>query len=93
MRHKRSNHLNIKTVVNLGKNSLVADLPKIEFSKDNTCSACQMEKQLDLRSKTKDVLPQLDVWNCFIWTYLVLIPVTSLREMKYNVVIIDDYSR
>ncbi|XP_073119945.1 uncharacterized protein [Henckelia pumila] len=44
--HKRLNHLNFKSIASLSKLELVTGLPKIDFSKDKVCSACQYGKQV-----------------------------------------------
>ena len=43
--HRRLGHCSMSLLENLSKNELVRDLPKMKFSKDKICDACQLGKQ------------------------------------------------
>ena len=43
--HKKLSHLNFKAISNLSKKELVRGLPKIDFSKDKLCAACEKGKR------------------------------------------------
>lgn len=90
--HKKLNYLNFKTA-NLIKNSEVAGLPKIYFSKDKICSACQIENKVRSTFKNKGCIAS--AW-CLELLHMDLfgpILAMSLGGMKYTLVIIDYYSR
>ncbi|GJS75404.1 retrovirus-related pol polyprotein from transposon TNT 1-94 [Tanacetum coccineum] len=42
--HRRLSHLNFGTINHLAKQGLVKGLPKLKYTKDHLCSACQMGK-------------------------------------------------
>ncbi|XP_073152674.1 uncharacterized protein [Henckelia pumila] len=91
--HKRLNHLNFKSIVSLSKIELVTGLPKIDFSKDKVCLACQFGKQVRSSFKNKGYNSSsrcLELLHMYLFGQ---IPVTSLGGMRYTLVIIDDYSR
>ncbi|KAH0704355.1 hypothetical protein KY285_018633 [Solanum tuberosum] len=43
--HKKLGHASIRLIEKLAKNELVIRLPKLDYSKDHICDACQMGKQ------------------------------------------------
>ena len=51
--HKKLSHLNFKVMNLLVKKNLVRGLPKVEFTKDGLCDACQKEKQRKASFKSK----------------------------------------
>ena len=53
--HKRLSHLNFKTLNELVKKDLVRGIPKLEFSKDGLCGACQQGKQKRSSFKSKSL--------------------------------------
>ena len=42
--HRRIRHANFKLLDDLSKYELVVGLPKLKFTKDKTCDACQKGK-------------------------------------------------
>ena len=42
--HRRLGHVNFELLNNISKHELVIGLPKLEFTKDKPCDACQKEK-------------------------------------------------
>ncbi|GKB80205.1 retrovirus-related pol polyprotein from transposon TNT 1-94 [Tanacetum coccineum] len=42
--HRRLNHLNFGTIIDLARKDLVRGLPRLKFEKDHLCSACQIGK-------------------------------------------------
>ncbi|XP_073122005.1 uncharacterized protein [Henckelia pumila] len=91
--HKQLNHLNFKSIASLSKLELVTGLPKIDFSKDKVCSACQFGKQVRSSFKNKGYNSSSRCLELLHMDLFGPIPVTRLRGMKYSLVIIDDYSR
>ena len=53
--HRRLGYTNFELLNDLSKNELVDRLPKLKFTKDKTCYACQKENKLShlLNSKIK----------------------------------------
>ncbi|GJX12901.1 putative ribonuclease H-like domain-containing protein [Tanacetum coccineum] len=91
--HRRLGHLNFKTVNKLVKGNLVRGLPSKLFKNDQTCVACQKEKQHKAfcKSKTENSISlplHLLHIDLFGPTF-----VKSLMKKMYFLVVIDDFSR
>nr|GEU63741.1 retrovirus-related Pol polyprotein from transposon TNT 1-94 [Tanacetum cinerariifolium] len=91
--HKRLSHLNFKNINKLVKQNLVAGLPSLAFSKDKTSSAYEKGKHHRASFKTKrsfSINKCLHIINVDLFG-----PVKpqSLNHNKYNLVILDEYSR
>ncbi|XP_073153957.1 uncharacterized protein [Henckelia pumila] len=80
--HKRLNHLNFKSITSLSKLELVTGLPKIDFSKDKVCSACQFGKQVRSSFKNKCYNSSSRCLELLHMDLFGPIPVTSLGGMK-----------
>ena len=52
--HRRLGHASMDLIENLSKGELVRDLPKIKYSKDKICEACQKGKQVKSSFKPKN---------------------------------------
>nr|KYP43144.1 Retrovirus-related Pol polyprotein from transposon TNT 1-94 [Cajanus cajan] len=91
--HRRAAHIHMDHLNKLSRKELVVGLPKLKFSKDKLCDACQKGKQVKTSFKRKNQI--------FITRPLQLIhmdffgpPRTmSLGGNYYGLVIVDDYSR
>ncbi|GJV88917.1 retrovirus-related pol polyprotein from transposon TNT 1-94 [Tanacetum coccineum] len=91
--HRRLGHLNFKTMNKLVKGNLVRGLPSKLFENDQTCVACQKEKQhkASCKSKTENSISlplHLLHMDLFGPTF-----VKSLMKKMYFLVVTDDYSR
>ncbi|GKC01207.1 integrase, catalytic region, zinc finger, CCHC-type containing protein [Tanacetum coccineum] len=91
--HRRLSHLNFGTINQLTSNDLVDGLPKLKYTKDHLCSACEQGK-----SKKASLLPKLvpSTESKLELLYMNLcgpMRVTSINGKKYILVIVDDYSR
>ncbi|GKB03804.1 putative ribonuclease H-like domain-containing protein [Tanacetum coccineum] len=91
--HRRLGHLNFKTMNKLVKGNLVRGLPSKLFENDQTCVACQKEKQhrASCKSKTENSISlplHLLHMDLFGPTFI-----KSLMKKMYCLVVIDDYSR
>ncbi|GJX84371.1 retrovirus-related pol polyprotein from transposon TNT 1-94 [Tanacetum coccineum] len=90
--HRRLGHLNFKTMNKLVKGNLVRGLPSKLFENDQTCVACQNEKQhrASCKSKTENLISlllhllQMDLFGPT--------SVKSLKKKMYCLVVTDDYS-
>ncbi|GKF62338.1 retrovirus-related pol polyprotein from transposon TNT 1-94, partial [Tanacetum coccineum] len=91
--HRRLSHLNFSTINHLARHDLVRGLPKLKFKKDHLCSACVMGKikrkphkpKSEDTNKKKLYLLHMDLCG--------LMRVASVNRKKYNLVIVDYYSR
>ncbi|GJS83334.1 putative ribonuclease H-like domain-containing protein [Tanacetum coccineum] len=91
--HRRLGHLNFKTMNKLVMGNLVRGLPSKLFENDQTCVACQKEKQhrASCKSKTKNSISlplHLLHMDLFGLTF-----VKSLMKKMYFLVVTDDYNR
>nr|GEW60671.1 hypothetical protein [Tanacetum cinerariifolium] len=91
--HRRSGHINFKTMNKLVKGNLVRGLPTKVFENDNTCVACKKGKQHRASCKTK---PVSSVNQPLYMLHMDLFGPTfvkSLNKKSYCLVVTDDYSR
>ncbi|GJT20229.1 putative ribonuclease H-like domain-containing protein [Tanacetum coccineum] len=91
--HRRLGHINFKTMNKLVKGNLVRGLPSKLFENDQTCVACQKEKQhrAFCKSKTVSSISQplhMSHMDLFGPTF-----VKSIIKKMYCLVVTDDYSR
>ncbi|XP_073137180.1 uncharacterized protein [Henckelia pumila] len=80
--HKRLSHLNFKTIASLSKLELVTSLPKIDFSQEKVCSACQFGKQVRSSFKNKGYNSSSRCLELLHMDLFGPIPVTSLGGMR-----------
>ncbi|GKE35142.1 retrovirus-related pol polyprotein from transposon TNT 1-94, partial [Tanacetum coccineum] len=91
--HRRLSHLNFGTINKLAKQGLVKGLPKLKYTKDHLCSACQMGKSKKEshphkpKPSTNEKLQMLHMNLCGPMR------VESINKKSYILVIVDDYSR
>ncbi|GJZ87310.1 putative ribonuclease H-like domain-containing protein [Tanacetum coccineum] len=90
--HRRIGYLNFKTMNKLVKGNLVRGLPSKPFKNDQTCVACQKEKQhrASYKSKTKNSISlplHLLHMDLFGLTF-----VKSIMKKMYCLVVTDDFS-
>ncbi|XP_073137970.1 uncharacterized protein [Henckelia pumila] len=80
--HKRLNHFNFKTIASLSKLEIVTGLPKIDFSKEKVCSACQFGKQVRSSIKNKGYSSSSRCLELLHMELFGPIPITSLGGMR-----------
>ena len=91
--HKKLSHLNFKTMNELVKRDLVRGIPKLEFSKDGLCDACQQGKQrkASFKNKTENsIVKSLELLHMDLFGP---VNVMSISRKKYCLVIVDDFSK
>ena len=91
--HKKLSHLNFKTMNDLVRKDLVRGLPKLEFSKDGLCDACQIGKQRQsyFKSKLKSSIDRpLQLLHMDLFGS---VNIMSISRKKYCLVIMDDFTR
>ncbi|GJY21204.1 retrovirus-related pol polyprotein from transposon TNT 1-94 [Tanacetum coccineum] len=91
--HRRLNHLNFGTINDLARKDLVRGLPRLKFMKDHLCSACQLGKSKKHTHKPKTKNTNLEVLNTLHIDLCGLMRVQTINGKKYNLVIVDDFSR
>ncbi|GJV54820.1 retrovirus-related pol polyprotein from transposon TNT 1-94 [Tanacetum coccineum] len=90
--HRRLSHLKFGAINKLAKQGLIKGLPKLKYTKDHLCSACQMGKSKKeshphkLEPSTNEKLQMLHMDMCGP------MQVESINKKRYILVIIDDYS-
>ncbi|GJU83530.1 retrovirus-related pol polyprotein from transposon TNT 1-94 [Tanacetum coccineum] len=91
--YHRLSHLNFATINQLAKQGLVKGLPKLKYTKDHLCSACQKGKSKKEshphkpKPSTNEKLQMLHMDLCGPMR------VESINKKRYILVIVDDYSR
>nr|GEV42795.1 hypothetical protein [Tanacetum cinerariifolium] len=91
--HRRLSHLNFDYINLLLKKDVVIGLPKLKYVKDQLCSSCEVSKAKRSSFKTK-IIPSLKGWLNLLHIDLCgPMRVASINGKKYNLVIVDDYSR
>ena len=91
--HRRLGHCSMSLLENLSKNELVKDLPKMKFSKDKICDACQLGKQHKTSFKSINKVSTNRALDLLHMDLFGPIDVPSLRGSRYAFVVVDDYTR
>ncbi|GJW39846.1 hypothetical protein Tco_0065691 [Tanacetum coccineum] len=84
--------LNFRTINQLAKQGLVKGLPKLKYTKDHLCSACQMGK---IKKEPYPHKPEPSTNEKLQMLHMDLcgpMRVASINEKRYILVIVDDYS-
>nr|GEZ39665.1 retrovirus-related Pol polyprotein from transposon TNT 1-94 [Tanacetum cinerariifolium] len=90
--HRRLNHLNFSTIIDLAKKDLVRGLPRVKFEKGHLCSACHLGKSKKHTHKPKTENTKLEVLNTLYMDLCGPMRVQTINGKKYILVIVDDYS-
>ncbi|KAK2354182.1 gag-protease polyprotein [Trifolium repens] len=91
--HRRMAHLNFDLLNKLASKDLVIGLPKIRFSKDHLCTACQMGKQTKASFKSKKFISTTKPLELIHMDLFGPSRTKSIGGNYYGLVIVDDYSR
>ncbi|GKC76209.1 retrovirus-related pol polyprotein from transposon TNT 1-94 [Tanacetum coccineum] len=91
--HHRLSHLNFGTINQLTSNDLVDGLPKLKYTKDHLCSACEQGKSKKVLLPPKLVPITESKFELLHMDLCGPMRVASINGKKYILVIIDDYSR
>ncbi|GJZ22546.1 putative ribonuclease H-like domain-containing protein [Tanacetum coccineum] len=91
--HRRLGHINFKTMNKLIKRNLVRGLPSKLFKNNQTCVACQKEKQHRASCKSKTVSSISQPLHMLHMDLFGPTFVKSLMKRMYFLVVTDDYSR
>ena len=91
--HRGLGHANFELLNDLCKHELVIGLPKLEFTKDKPCDACQKRKQFKSSFKLKNVVSTSKPLELIHMNLFGPTRVASLGGMHYAYILVDDYSR
>nr|KYP35691.1 Retrovirus-related Pol polyprotein from transposon TNT 1-94 [Cajanus cajan]KYP38474.1 Retrovirus-related Pol polyprotein from transposon TNT 1-94 [Cajanus cajan] len=91
--HRRIAHINADQLNRLASKDLVSGLPKIKFSKQGLCDACQKGKQTRASFKSKKVMSTSRPLELLHMDLFGPSRTKSLGGNTYALVLIDDYSR
>jgi len=80
------------TIEKLSKHDLVHGLPSYKFEKDRICDACVKEKQVRSSFKPKKCVSTTRPLELLHMDLCGPIPVRSLKDSSYILVIVNDYS-
>nr|GEU88319.1 hypothetical protein [Tanacetum cinerariifolium] len=86
-------HLKFGAINHLARQGLVQGLPKLKFEKDHLCYACAMGKRKKKSHKPKYEDTNQEKLYLFHMDLCEPMRVESVNGKKYNLVIVDDYSR
>nr|KYP55915.1 Retrovirus-related Pol polyprotein from transposon TNT 1-94 [Cajanus cajan] len=91
--HRRAAHIHMDHLNKLSRKNLVIGLPKIKFSKDKLCDACQKGKQVKASFKSKNQISTSRPLQLIHMDLFGPSRTMSLGGNYYGLVIVDDYSR
>ena len=91
--HRRLAHVNFDLLNKIVSKDLVVGLPKIKFSKDHLCDACQMGKQTKISFKSKKIISTTKPLELLHMDIFGTSKIKSLGGNYYGFVIVDDFSR
>src|SRR4051812_27017108 len=91
--HRRLAHVNFDFLNKIVSKDLVSGLPKIKFSKDHLCDACQMGKQTRISFKSKNIVSTTRPLELLHMDLFGPSRIKSLGGNYYGFVIVDDFSR
>ena len=91
--HKCLCHISLRKISRLNKLELVRGPPKLKFTLDSLCEACQKGKFSKTSFKTKNVVSTSRHLELLHIDLFGLIKTISVNGKKYGLVIVDDYSR
>lgn len=69
--HRKLGYASMHIIENLLIHELVLGLPKLNESKTQLCNACQLGKQTRSFFKPRTLLAPQNIFNSYIWTFLV----------------------
>ncbi|GJW08013.1 retrovirus-related pol polyprotein from transposon TNT 1-94 [Tanacetum coccineum] len=90
--HHRLSHLNFDTINKLAKQGFVKGPPKLKYTKDHMCSACQMgksKKESHLHKPEPSTNEKLQMLHMDLYGRM---RVESINKKRYILIIVDDYS-
>ena len=91
--HRRLGHASMDLMSKMVKKNLVKGLPKVNYERNRLCDACQLGKQTRNTFKPKNLVPTIRPLELLHMNLFGPTRTTSLGGKRYELVIVDDYSR
>jgi len=91
--HKKLSHLNFNNLNELVRKDLVRGLPKVLFTPDGLCDACQKAKQRRTSFKNKSESSIEEPYHLLHLDLFGPVNVMSINKKRYALVIVDEYTR
>ena len=91
--HKKLSHLKFKSMNSLLKRELVRGLPRMEFTQEGLCEACQKGTSKKAPHKSTDTSVITEPLQLIHMDLFGLVNVMSMSKKRYALVIVDDYSK
>jgi transposase InsO family protein len=91
--HRRLAHVDMRNLHKLQKVGHILGLMNVAFEKDRPCEACQVRKQVGAPHHAKNIMTiirHLEMLHMDLFSPIAYI---SIGGNKYDLIIIDDYSR
>nr|XP_016454258.1 PREDICTED: uncharacterized protein LOC107778502 [Nicotiana tabacum] len=90
--HRKLGHASMHTIQKLPKNDLLIGLPKLDFSNDQFCDACQLGKQTCSSFNIKNIVSTTKPLQLMHMDLFGPTRTASIGGRKYVFVILDDFS-
>jgi hypothetical protein len=91
--HRRLAHIGMRNLHKLQKDNHILRLTNIVFKKDRPCGACQARKQVGAHHHAKNIITTIRPLKMLHMDLFGPVAYISIGGNKYDLVIIDDYSR
>ncbi|KAK1388396.1 hypothetical protein POM88_016574 [Heracleum sosnowskyi] len=91
--HKKLSHLNFSNINELVKKDLVRGLPKVLYTPDGLCDACQKAKQRRTSFQSKSESSIEEPYHMIHLDLFGPVNIMSISKKRYTLVIVDEYSR
>jgi transposase InsO family protein len=91
--HRRLAHVGMRNLAKLLKDEHIRGLTNVHFKKDRICRACQAGKQVGVPHPPKSIMTTTQPLELIHMDLFGPVAYLSLRGNKYELVIVDDYSR
>ncbi|KAK1359193.1 hypothetical protein POM88_043667 [Heracleum sosnowskyi] len=91
--HKKLSHLNFSNINELVKKDLVRGLPKVLYTPDGLCDACQKAKQRRTSFQSKSESSIEEPYHMLHIDLFGPVNIMSISKKRYTPVIVDEYSR
>ena len=91
--HRRLGHVNFELIDDISKNELMDRLPKLKFTKDKICDACQKGKQAKSSFRLKNRVSTSRPLELIHMDLFGPTRVASLGGMHYAFILVDDFSK
>jgi len=91
--HRRLAHVGMRNLAKLLKEEHILGLTNVQFEKDRICKACQARKQVGVPHPPKSIVTTSSPLELIHMDLFGPVAYVSIGGNKYDLVIVDDYSR